>query len=229
MYTATRYGLWAISLGVLGCIGPEFRLPYLYGTTLVLWVRSMLRATSCPHLTVTASGALLHSIVHNIWPFLDTTTGGFNIHVSSLPDVLTYLAMFLFVWYTTNRDTLHPAARICTLGYIAGSVVNCRYPDQYGLHYLLFNLTSVFQAVSTAHWVSMCRHYDRWHRPSYSRWLLFSNVYFVLNWAVYNYDHFFLEPGIGAIAFSMRYRYIEGLFIACTWIPLWERSEGCDG
>lgn len=217
-----RYAFWAASLTILTFIPNEFRLPYLWLGTLVLWMYALFTGNMTYHLTLTALGGLGHSGVHNIWPFLNDTPEGFDDDVSAFPDVFFHMTMLVFVW-VTQRAFLSPTVDKVTIFCILGATINCcltNYKEGMGLHYVIFNLTSVFQAISTAFWVAAVLHYGEWDKKSYGKWLAGTNVYFIVNWALYNMDHFEVWPSLKLMQLSMRYKYIEGLFIVCTWIPL---------
>ena len=85
--------------------------------------------------------------------------------------------------------------------------------------YLIFNLTTSFQAVSTAYWIAFCLHYGEWNKKQFPYYLFLCNLVIVSNWFWYNCDDIF-SLGIGLIKISMKYRYIEGLFIVSSWVPL---------
>lgn len=217
-----RYLFWFVTLTALTFMDNEYRLPYLWSGTIVLWLYSFFTGNMTFHLTLIAVGGLGHSLVHNIWPFLNDSPEGFDGSVSVFPDVFFHMTMLVFVW-VTQRAFLSPTVDRATIFCIIGAIFNCcltNYKEGLGLHYVLFNLTSVFQAVSTAFWVAAVLHYGEWDKKSYGKWLFSCNIYFIINWALYNMDHFDVWPSLKLMQLSMRFRYIEGLFIVCTWVPL---------
>ena len=67
--------------------------------------------------------------------------------------------------------------------------------------------------------IAGCIHYGKWGKRSYAPCLALTTTIIVGNWGVYQYDHW-AQLKLGLVAMSMHYRYIEGLFIVCAWIPL---------
>lgn len=225
-----RYIFWMVSLSVSALLPASLRLPYFYGGTALLYIYSAITGNMTFHLTLVALGGVCHSIEHNVWPFLVDTDEGFNDSVSALPDVAFHMVMLMFIW-ATQRAFLSSKVDKVTMACIVGAIINCSLTNyksfeieghsKWTFHYVFFNLTSVFQAISTAFWVAGCLHYGEWDKKSYWKCLLLTNIYFVINWALYNMDHFNVWPSVHLMQLSMRYRYIEGLFIVCTWVPLY--------
>lgn len=58
-----------------------------------------------------------------------------------------------------------------------------------------------------------------WNKKSFVYGLFICNLVILSNWFWYNCDDIF-ELGIDLVKMSMKYKYIEGLFIVSTWIPL---------
>lgn len=216
-----RYLCFGAGLMLCSVIPHGYRLTYLYAVTAVLWIQSLMRGNCTFHLTLTTMGGLGHSAVHNYWPFLNETIEGFDARYSAFPDVFFHMTMLVFVW-VSMKAFLHPTVNKWTLFCIVGAIVNCcltNYKSMAGVHYLLFNSTSVFQAVSTAFWIAAVMHYGEWDKKSYAKCLGLVNFVIVSNWGFYECDHWG-HLGLGLVGLSMKYRYIEGLFIVCTWVPL---------
>ena len=230
MNIITRYILFITGLLVSTVIPESSRGLYLwYGTLIAIYI-SLLRKQLSNRLLIMSLGGLGHSAVHIRWPFLDAKNG-YVPHISAFPDVLFHSFMLIFVWFNI-RNKVPKNVNLITIFCIVGSILNCIFTNfktvnrntYYYLffnnpQYLLFNLTTSFQAVSTAYWIAFALHYNKWNRPSFKYCLLICNMVIVSNWFWYNCDDLF-ELGIGLIKMSMKYRYIEGLFIVATWIPL---------
>jgi hypothetical protein len=181
-------------------------------------------------LVVTTLGGLGHSLVHKIWPFLDENLG-YVPYITALPDVLFHSIMLIFIWFKI-RKFISRKLNIITILCILGSILNCIFTNfdnknqkSYfylfftNPYYLIFNLTTSFQAISTAYWIAFCIHYGEWNNKMFPYYLLLCNTIIVSNWFWYNCDDIF-DLGIDLIKMSMKYRYIEGLFIVSTWVPL---------
>jgi hypothetical protein len=211
-------------------IPSSFRGAYLWAGTIFSLSFCMIENRLSGGLFFTALGGLGHSVVHILWPFLDEKLG-YVPSVSALPDVMFHSAMIIFVWYKMRRyisRELNIITKLC----IFGSILNCIFtnfgaPEKksyYHLflsnpYYLIFNLTTSFQAVSTAYWIAFCLHYGEWNKKQFPYYLFLCNLVIVSNWFWYNCDDIF-SLGIGLIKISMKYRYIEGLFIMSSWVPL---------
>lgn len=230
MNVYSRYGLFVTGLLVNTFITESFRGLYLwYGTLIAIYI-SLLKRQLTNRLLVMSLGGLGHSFVHIHWPFLDAKNG-YVPGISAFPDVLFHSFMLIFVWFNI-RNRVSKGVNLVTIFCIFGSILNCIFTNFKTINrstyrhlffnnprYLLFNLTTSFQAVSTAYWIAFALHYNKWHKQSFKYCLLLCNIVIVSNWFWYNCDDVF-ELGIGLIKMSMKYRYIEGLFIISTWIPL---------
>jgi len=227
---AGRYGLFVGGLGLLTALPYDFRGPYLWGTTFALTLYSMFKGEMTPHLFMTVAGGIIHSAIHLIWPFLDDVVG-FNPEVSALPDVFFHTIMLVFMWYSMKKD-LQPAVNYFTMFCIAGAFLNCVFTgfkttqkDSYAelllsdVFYAIFVITTVFQAISTAYWIACVLHYKEWHDIRFVYGLFTCVTVIVSNWFWYHMDDI-LQLGIGLVRLSMLFRYIEALFIICTWVPL---------
>lgn len=230
MPTIIRYSLFIIGLLVSTIIPELSRGLYLWYGTLVAMYISLLRNQLSSRLFIMALGGLAHSAIHISWPFLDANHG-YVPGISAFPDVLFHSFMLIFVWFNI-KDNVSKRLNLITIFCIFGSILNCVFTNFKTVNrstynylffnnpkYLLFNLTTSFQAVSTAYWIAFALHYNKWHKQSFKYFLLLCNLVIVSNWFWYNCDDIF-QLGIGLIKMSMKYRYIEGLFIVSTWIPL---------
>ena len=240
-----RYIFFLTGLLITTTIPSTLRGVYLWGGTINACVICYLNKQLTFHLFLIAIGGLLHSSCHLYWPFLVETINGFDESVSAFPDVFFHTTMLIFIW-TSIRKTLSNSVNNITIFFITGSIINCMftnynssnnsffckfkepidesnalvkndYKNQF--QYLLFNITSVFQAISTAYWIASVIHYKQWHLIEYKDGLSRCVYIIVVNWFFYELDHF-LNLELGLIYISMKYRYIEGLFIVSTWIPL---------
>lgn len=229
-----RYLLFIGGLLFSTILPSYYRGLYLwYGTFLAILI-SGYRSQLTNRLLVTSLSGLAHSAIHLIWPFLDAKRG-YNPNVSAFPDVFFHSLMMIFVWINIKNKIDNRTLQIITQLCIAGTLLNCVFTNfktynnfktnnYYYLflnnpHYLVFNLTTSFQAVSTAYWIAFSLHYGEWHKRSFVYGLFLCNLVIVSNWFWYNCDDIF-NLGIGLIKMSMKYRYIEGLFIVSTWVPL---------
>ena len=216
-----RYGSFVTGLAVLALVPAEHRSWYLYGTTCTLWAMSFVSGHMTVHLTLITAMGIGHSIVHRMYPFLAETVEGFDDSYPALPDVAFHAQMLLFMWLSTRRY-ISPTMNRYTAVCIVGSFLNCLvsgYKDRADAQYIVFNISSVFQAISTACWIAGCIHYGKWGKRYYAPCLALTTTIIVGNWGVYQYDHW-AQLKLGLVAMSMHYRYIEGLFIVCAWIPL---------
>ena len=216
-----RYFCFSTALMLCSIIPHGYRLSYLYGITILLWLYSVILGHCTFHLSLFTMGGLAHSAVHNYWPFLNESVEGFDTRYSSFPDVVFHTVMLVFV-YMSTKSVLDPTVNKWTRIFIVGSLVNCaltNYKSMDTTHYVLFNISSIFQAISTAFWIATTLHYGEWNKHSYKKCLFLVNFVIVYNWVLYEFDHW-AHLGLGLVGMSMKYRYIEGLFICCTWIPL---------
>jgi hypothetical protein len=225
-----RYILFITGLLFSTILPSSWRGIYLWYGTFVAIVISLYREQLTNRLLLTALSGLAHSAIHLIWPFLDDKRG-YNPNVSAFPDVFFHSLMIIFVWINIRNKINNISLQIITYLCILGTLLNCVFTNfktsnnnYYYLflnnpYYLVFNLTTSFQAVSTAYWIAFSLHYGEWEKKSFVYGLFLCNLVIVSNWFWYNCDDIF-ELGIGLIKMSMKYRYIEGLFIVSTWIPL---------
>jgi hypothetical protein len=230
-----RYILFVCGLLFSTILPSSYRGIYLwYGTIFAIFI-SLLKRKLTFKLLIMAISGLGHSAVHLYWPFLDPKLG-YVPNISALPDVLFHTLMIIFVWLNI-RKKVSKYINIFTIFCIFGSILNCIFTNfkntnknsYYYLffnnpYYLIFNLTTCFQAVSTAYWIAFSLHYGEWYKSSFKYCLFMCNLVIVSNWFWYNCDDIF-DLGIGLIKMSMKYRYIEGLFIISTWIPLLFNSK----
>ena len=225
-----RYLLFIAGLLFSTILPSDYRGLYLWRGTFLAILISAFRGQLTNRLLVTSLSGLAHSAIHLIWPFLDAKIG-YNPNVSALPDVFFHSLMMIFVWINIRNKMDNKPLQIITQLCIVGTLLNCVFTNfkfnttnYYQLflnnpQYLIFNLTTSFQAVSTAYWIAFSLHYGEWEKKSFIYGLFLCNLVIVSNWFWYNCDDIF-DLGIGLIKMSMKYRYIEGLFIVSTWIPL---------
>ncbi len=225
-----RYILFITGLLFSTILPSSWRGLYLWYGTFLAIVISLYKEKLTNRLLVTSLSGLAHSAIHLIWPFLDAKRG-YNPNVSAFPDVFFHSLMIIFVWINIRNKIDNRSLQIITYLCILGTLLNCVFTNfktssnnYYQLflnnpYYLVFNLTTSFQAVSTAYWIAFSLHYGEWEKKSFVYGLFLCNLVIVSNWFWYNCDDIF-GLGIGLIKMSMKYRYIEGLFIVSTWIPL---------
>ena len=225
-----RYFLFINGLLLSTILPPQYRGLYLWYGTFLCIIISIFKRQLTPGLLTIALGGLGHSAVHLHWPFLDAELG-YVPTVSAFPDVFFHTVMLIYVWINIRKNVSNFVNNITILS-IFGSTLNCIFTNfknvnnsTYYLlffnnpYYLVFNLTTSFQAVSTAYWIAFSLHYGEWHKINFKYYLFLCNLVIVSNWFWYNCDDIF-DLGIGLIKMSMNFRYIEGLFIVSTWIPL---------
>lgn len=221
--TIQRYMLFICGLGITTLVPHSLRGIYLWGGTINALLICYYKQKLTPQLSLITLGGILHSVCHLQWPFLVETRSGFDPSVSSFYDVLFHTVMLIFIWLSMKKYIsiyVNGVTKFC----ICGSVLNClltdyKSSDKNDPIYLLFNCTSVFQAISTAYWIASILHYKQWHTDEYIYGLIVCIVTIVSNWYIYECDHL-ADLGLELIHMSMKYRYIEGLFIVSTWIPL---------
>ena len=225
-----RYAFFICGLFTLTILPSIIRPYYLWLGTIGSIFYSIYKNELTPHICLISLSGIMHSFCHVIYPFLDEVQG-FNPEISAFPDVFFHTIMLWFMWYSM-KSQLVPSVNYITIFCVAGGVLNCiltrfktTQTDSYANlllsdgWYALFVITTVFQAISTAYWIACCLHYKEWNDILFSYGLLGCLTVIVSNWAWYQMDDIF-DLGIGLVRMSMKYRYIEGLFIICTWVPL---------
>lgn len=225
-----RYILFIIGLLFTTILPTYIRGLYLWGGSFIAIIISFYRKQLTNRLLIISLSGLAHSAIHLWYPFLDSNKG-YNPDISALPDVFFHSLMITFVWINIKNKIENKNVKTITKFCIIGTLLNCIFTNfksdsnnYYYLflnnpYYLVFNLTTSFQAVSTAYWIAFSLHYGEWNKKSFIYGLFLCNLVIVSNWFWYNCDDIF-NIGIGLIKMSMEYRYIEGLFIVSTWIPL---------
>lgn len=225
-----RYSLFITGLLICTIIPEYLRGLYLWlGTIIAITISLVLDRLTFKLLIMSLAGGLGHSFIHMRWPFLDVENG-YVQDISTFPDVFFHSLMLIFVWFNI-RNKVSRIIQLITIFCIFGSILNCIFAN-YNLtkssyhylifnnpYYLVFNLTTSFQAVSTAYWIAFALHYGEWSKRSFTFCLFLCNLVIVSNWFWYNCDDIF-DLKIGLIKMSMKYRYIEGLFIISIWVPL---------
>ena len=236
----TRYKFFVGCLIMLTIIPYELRGYFLWYNTILFSIYSTYNGTMSKHLFFTVLSGLIHSKIHVTFPFLDDVQG-FNPNVSALPDVLFHTFMLIFT-FLSIKQYLKPVIFKSTLFCIMGAVLNCVFTGFkiQGLNtqvstetyselllnntvYSIFVITTVFQALSTAYWIAFVIHYGEWKQEQFSYGLLMCITVIVSNWFWYHMDDIF-SLNIGLVKLSMKFRYIEALFIVCTWFPLLFRA-----
>ena len=225
-----RYYLFVFGLLLSTIIPSNYRGLYLWYGTFLSIIISLFNKQLTKGLLIIALGGLGHSAVHLYWSFLDPYKG-YVPDISAFPDVLFHSLMLIYVWFNI-RNKISNFLQYTTFLCIIGSILNCIFTNFKTVnnstyhylffnnpYYLIFNLTTSFQAVSTAYWIAFALHYGEWYKKDFKYYLFLCNLIIVSNWFWYNCDDVF-DLGIGLIKMSMKFRYIEGLFIVSTWIPL---------
>jgi len=217
MNTVTRYGLYII--GLLGLfIFPNgwWRVAYLHGVTIFLSLFANDRQRFYMLL------AMFHSAIHHLWPFLKPEIG-YDYREQEFYDVFCHLMMiwYCFQYIKARYAFYSPFKRglIHTITYLAlfGSVLNCIsvfvMDDVPGSsRYNFFTYTTLFQAVSTGYWLAtMLWFNDLQYNPTFVWHWMGCISLMCINWLIYKCNEFMM-------GLSMTYRYVEGVFIVCTWV-----------
>ncbi|AKI79802.1 hypothetical protein QJ850_gp897 [Acanthamoeba polyphaga mimivirus] len=162
--------------------------------------------------------AMFHSAIHNLWPFLKNT--GYDDTEKSVYDVICHTIMVTIcyhrIYYTENAVinnyiTFH----LFSIIFIVGALINCAVShiaigsnNRY-LH-SLFEYTTIFQALSTGYWVATMLWYHHLDdNDFYNHWIIWISL-MTINWFIYKF-----YPDL--VGISMRYKYVEAVFIVCTW------------
>ena len=195
-----RYIFWIASfLPLVVLNNMAERLVYLYclsGVTAVLFENNKK--------LVFLATAVFHSIIHNVWPFL--TPEGYNMNETPFYDVLCHFVMMIMCYRLINKKNNYSKF------FIFGSFLNvvASFFDgniETASVHVLFSWLSVFQAISTAYWISTLICYDKWN--NHSKHFLGMALFIVGTWGIYMYDDSY-------VGLSMNYRYIEALFITSS-------------
>ena len=212
-----RYIFWVASFVPLFVLeNMEERLVYLgslSGVTTLLFLVTSLLYENKPDTKklVFLAAAVFHSIIHNVWPFL--TSEGYNMNETPFYDVLCHFIMIIMCYCLINKKNNY------TRFFIFGSFLNvvASFFDgniETASVHVLFSWLSVFQAISTAYWISTLICYDKWN--NHSKHFLGMSLFIVGTWGIYMYDDSY-------VGLSMNYRYIEALFITSSvvsFVPL---------
>ena len=202
-----QYLGYVLSLAVLFVLPSNwYRLAYLHGISTLLLIFSH---TSLNYFIILA---MIHSAIHHLWPFM--THKGYNQDASPFYDVLCHTVM---IYAAHNLVAEHLGSWVwLSYFFILGSIgntINSVYltPKINTAGDTAFGFTSVFQAVSTGFWISTMLWYGSWADPSFvTHWLAIIGI-MVANWGLYKLSH-------KAVGYSMKYNYVEAVFIVCTWV-----------
>jgi len=169
--------------------------------------------------------AMIHSIIHHVWPFLDNT--GYKLGYTPFYDVLCHILMMYFAYEVINshikKKDLQWKSKFKYLTYffIIGAIINCltaicSYQSFDSQCHQYFAWTSIFQAVSTGFWIATMLWYEKWNdHKFFTHWLVII-VIICANWGLYKYSH-------DILALAMDYRYIEAIFMVSTWTPFFAK------
>nr|AEX63236.1 hypothetical protein mv_R1034 [Moumouvirus Monve] len=161
--------------------------------------------------------AMFHSAIHNLWPFLKNT--GYDKEETSVHDVSCHAIMMVLCYHHINNVGGHIIFEynfhLATTIFIIGALINCivsyhvTSSDNEYIH-IAFEYTTIFQAISTGYWVAtMLWYHNLEHVEFYGHWIFWICI-MTINWFVYKFI-----PSL--VGISMRYKYVEAVFILCTW------------
>jgi hypothetical protein len=206
------YGISLVPLLIL----PDswWRLFYLYTVSTFLFFFSDFKAR------IFLLVGVAHSVIHHIWPFLHP--GGYDLSQPPFFDVAWHCFMMVMCygvilhWSKKHRVLHYNTFYYISVFFIIGSVINTATSISNGestsdFAHHLFTWMSVFQAVSTGYWIGTLCSWEKWDQHFFPH--LLGNVAFIVgNWALYKWH----EPFVGL---SMKYHYIEAIFICSAWVP----------
>jgi len=213
--TMRNYGLFVLTFIPLLILPTDnLRLFYMNGLSVLLFF--MAREKMRSYLIF----ALLHSAIHNLWPFL--TPQGFDPEQETIYDVFCHFSMMFVCHFLIKRQNQNysPSKKIwferLSWFFMVGSLVNCAScfiveKDENSWKTLLFVYLTIFQAVSTGYWVATMLWFNRLGEEKFfTHWLLWIGL-MSFNWGLYKYSE-------ELVALSMLFRYIESIFITCIWV-----------
>ena len=155
----------------------------------------------------------IHHLIHIFSPFLDEN--GYNINYTPFYDVVCHLYMIVFCYQlvcekSKQPDIFHTLSSIFIFGSLL-NVITSILPvySKFQIIYIIFSYLSIFQAISTAYWITTLLTYKYWNNFMYNFYLVSSIIVGI--WGFYMYDDTY-------VGLSMKYRFIEGLFIISTWV-----------
>ncbi|AGF85681.1 hypothetical protein QJ854_gp101 [Moumouvirus goulette] len=160
---------------------------------------------------------MFHSAIHNLWPFLKNT--GYDKEQTSVYDVFCHAVMMILCYhhiinvggYITFNYVFHLASTI----FIIGALINCTvsyFVTNNNNEYIhcAFEYTTIFQAISTGYWVATMLWYHNLENIKFYQHWIFWICIMTTNWFIYKFI-----PSL--VGISMRYKYVEAVFIICTW------------
>ncbi|BCS82704.1 hypothetical protein QLL95_gp0215 [Cotonvirus japonicus] len=184
------------------------RLLYLHGVSIII----ILFANYEMKFYILLS--MFHSAIHNLWPFLKDN--GYDNREISVFDVACHTIMIALCYQKIisvidDWQLFH----ILTMIFFLGSVINCA--TSYSIIgttnpivHSIFEYTTIFQAISTGYWVATMLWYDHYTNPKFfSHWVMWI-LLMTINWFIYKF-----YPRL--VGLSMQYKYVEAVFIVCTW------------
>ena len=206
-----NYLLYVLCLGILLVLPTGwFRLGYIHTISLIVGLFCQDKVRFYILL------GMFHSAIHNLWPFLNEM--GYDNFETSFYDVLCHLAMMLISYELILKESpyrYNKTFNVLTIIFLFGSVLNCiasvliRYYDNYQAHQF-FEYTTIFQAISTGYWISTNLWYGFYSHEKFLKHWLGWIVIMSMNWFLYrNYENL--------LGLSMQYKYVESVFVICTW------------
>lgn len=219
MNTLLRYASYIFGLLVL-IVLPDgwWRLAYLHGITVCL----SLFANDQQRFYMLL--AMFHSAIHHLWPFLKPGIG-YDCREQEFYDVFCHMIMIWFCFqYIKSKYYWYPKTHKNLIKYITylsliGSVLNCisvyTMDDIQGsIRYNFFTYTTLFQAVSTGYWIATMLWFNELYNNNTFVWHWICWIALMcVNWLIYKCNE-------SMMGLSMTYRYVEGVFMVCTWIAV---------
>ena len=213
--TASRYALYVMALiGLILMPTDWLKVAYLHVGSIVLSFFTNDRIRFYILL------GMFHSAIHHIWPFLDRN--GYNYLEEEFYDVFCHLMMIFFCFQLIRENyKKYPRKHKKLINYLTyfflfGSVLNCIsvfvMDDVPGsIRFNFFTYTTFFQAVSTGYWIgTMLWFHDLENPRFFYHWITWIFI-MCCNWLIYKLNEFMM-------GLSMTYRYVEGVFMVCTWV-----------
>ena len=217
-YVIRAYVIFILGLAILPLVPTETtRLIYLHTMTFFTILLSPKNAL------LYGLMGMIHSGIH-IWKqFLQSDK--FDLDQSHIIDLTLHLIMLVIAQnlviknQKSNHKEQDKLITIISVIAFVGSVINlivALYMDHTGfLRYIYVN-TSLFRNISSAYWIILPMWHNHWHLPEFKYHWLGSVICFFLHWVFYRYNSNLMFQ-------SLKYHYLQGLFMTSTWHFIFDR------